>query len=93
MAAVVDRHSGLRDAGLNHRDCYPEGRPRLLGAGFEAQADLQWDRGNPKSVHSGRVAGQHGADHVSLGVVAQHPARMVHAVSARQDAEVESPRE
>ena len=88
--AGVDGEGLRRYARLDHGLGHAIGRPRLLRAGLEDEADLHRDDGHPKRMHAGRVAWQHHAEHVGLRLVAEQSACGVKAVTLREDVQIES---
>ena len=91
--ARVDGEGPRRYARLDHGLRHAVGRPRLLRAGFEDQADLHRDDRHPERMDSGRVARQHHAQHVGLSLIAEQPAVEVITVTIRENIQIESARE
>jgi len=59
------------NAGFGKRRRHPIGRPRLLRAGLEDQADLHGDDRQPERMHARRIARQHHAEHRAMTPVRQ----------------------
>ena len=92
-AAGIDADALTRHASLEERGGHAVGRPRLLRAWLEDEADLHRDDGQPKRVDAGRVRRQHETEHGRGRLITHHHAAAFVAVAARENVQRQPARE
>ena len=91
--AGIDGDGLFGYARLHERLGHPVGRPGLLRAGLQHQADLHRNDRQPQGMHARRIARQDHAEHGRLRLVANRHAALLNAEAARQNGQIQSPRE